>query len=135
MQGLLLDTHALIWLAEKDAKLGKKAVSHITRHYSNQSLFVSAISFWEIGMLAAKGRLKLTRSPASWRSDVLQAGIQEIPLSGDIGLLATQLDWPHADPADRMIVASALQGKHSLMTADRAILTWKHNLKRIDASL
>lgn len=135
MSGLLLDTHVLIWLAEKDARLGKKARDAIAKAHAGEALYVSAISFWEIGMLVARERLKLARPVDFWRNDVLKAGITEIPVSGDMGLFATQLSWSHRDPADRMIVASALLGHLHMVTADRMILEWKSGLKRIDAGL
>ena len=133
MSKLLLDTHALIWLAEKDARLGKKALAHITKAHAADALFVSAISFWEVGMLVAKKRILLSRPLDFWRADVIAGGIAEIPVSGDIALLATQLDWSHADPADRLVVASSMLSGAGLITADKVILRYRTTLKRWDA--
>jgi PIN domain nuclease of toxin-antitoxin system len=92
-----------------------------------------AISFWEVAMLAGRKRVVLPGSPSEWRSDLLQAGLQEIPLDGRIALLSTQLEKLHRDPADRFIVATALQYQATLVTADSKILAWKSELARQDA--
>ena len=59
-------------------------------------------------------------------------GLVEIPVDGDIGIRANRLDDFHADPADRIIVATALGG-HTLVTADSRILQWGGDLRRVDA--
>jgi PIN domain nuclease of toxin-antitoxin system len=68
-------------------------------------LAVSAITFWEVAMLISKGRITLSLPVTAWRWDLLRLGLVEIPLDGEIGLAATQLDL-HGDPADRLIVAT-----------------------------
>jgi len=84
-------------------------------------------------MLAAKGRLRLEITPAATRHKALEQGIREVPLSGAISLAAAQLAGFHGDPADRMIVATALSLGAMLVTADESILTWKGPLGRLDA--
>ena len=66
------------------------------------------------------------------RSRLLQTGITEVPLSGDIALASTQLVL-HNDPADRFIAASAISIAATLVTAHESLLEWKHPLKRQDA--
>ena len=125
MSGLLLDTHTLIWMAEDDKRLGKKARQLISQAHADGTLHVSAISFWEIGMLIAKQKISLPRPPDFWRVDILNAGVLEVGISGEMAVLSTQLDWQHQDPADRIICATAmLQGMH-VLTADQIILGWK----------
>ncbi len=94
---------------------------------------VSAISFWEVAMLHEKGRLTLLRDVASWRQALLDEGLIEIPMDGDIGCRAATLPDFHADLADRLIVATALEG-HRLVTADRRILDWPGHVSRLDAT-
>lgn len=131
---LILDTHALLWLLHDDAKLGKKAAATAQKALEHEKLAVSAISFWEIGMLAAKGRLEFELPLKEWRVEVLRLGIQEWPVTGEIGVLANELTGLHGDPADRLIAATALTYRAGLLTADRDILTWKNKmLKRLDA--
>ena len=63
----------------------------------------------------------------------LNQGIVEISVDGEIGIRANGLKNFHADPADRIIVATALYG-HRLVTADRRILDWPGDLYRLDAT-
>ena len=83
-------------------------------------------------MLHEKGRMILLRDIGSWRRELLGQGLIEIPVDGDIGIRANALPDFHADPADRIIVATALGG-HQLVTADERILSWGGNLDRLDA--
>ena len=84
-------------------------------------------------MLHDKGRLTLLRDVASWRQALLDEGLVEVPMDGEIGIRAATLPGFHADPADRLIVATALEG-HRLVTADRRILDWPGHVSRLDAT-
>jgi PIN domain nuclease of toxin-antitoxin system len=97
-------------------------------------LAVSAISFWEISLLAAKGRLELSRPPAELRAELLNTSVFEIPLTGEIAIKAVSLETLHGDPADRFIVATAIIHGATLVTADRALLRWKSRLARQNAA-
>ena len=97
-------------------------------------LVVSAISFWEAAMLAERDRISLPTSPERWRANWLRAGVIEIPIDGWIALQSCQLMNFHRDPADRFIVATALDRNLPLMTADKNILEWEGTLNRLDAS-
>ena len=83
-------------------------------------------------MLQEKGRINLLSDVGSWRMGLLEDGLTEIPVDGEIGIRANGLANFHADPADRIIVATALRG-HRLITADERILAWTGNLDRLDA--
>ena len=83
-------------------------------------------------MLLDKGRITLPTDIVSWRSTLLANFMTEIPVNGEIGIRANNLPNFHPDLADRIIVATALQG-HRLITADEAILGWNGNLDRVDA--
>jgi PIN domain nuclease of toxin-antitoxin system len=96
-------------------------------------LGVSAISFWEIAMLVAKGRIRIGQPLASWRRDWLRRGVVELPMTGAIGIDAVLLASFHADPADRWIVATARRAGAILLTADDRILAWPGRLDRQDA--
>ncbi len=89
--------------------------------------------FWEIAMLHEQQRLALLTDVKSWRQSLLEEGLSEVPTNGDVGIRAATLtDFP-GDPADSLIVATALQG-HRLVTADRRILDWPGSLNRLDAA-
>lgn len=89
------------------------------------SLFVSAISIWEVATLAAKGRLQFPIPLENWVDAALQQpGIRLLPLSPAISLESARLREFHGDPADRILVASARLEKLILVTRDRKILDW-----------
>jgi PIN domain nuclease of toxin-antitoxin system len=129
---ILLDTHALVWLDAGDERLGRRARRLIDQALAEDDLAVSAISFWEVAMLEAKGRLRLHQEPQSWRGDLLDRGLLELPVDGETGVRAARLADFHGDPADRLIVATALAG-HRLVTADERILGWPGVLLTHDA--
>jgi len=128
----LLDTHALIWLDQDDPALGSEARKRADLALQQGKLAVSAISFWETAMLVAKGRLTMTLPATAWRRDLLGLGLVEIPVDGDIGIAAAQLDL-YGDPADRLIVATAQLKGATLLTADQPLLQWDNTLVRFDA--
>ncbi len=132
---LLLDTHVLVWLDEGNFRLGKTALHTIDEALTSGQLGVATISFWEVAMLIEKHRLTMQTELADWRFELLQAGLLEIPLRGVTAIQAGQLPLFHGDPADRMIVATAIEHGATLMTADERILTWNGFHHTIDARL
>ena len=128
----IADTHALVWLWTGESHLGQNARQTIDEALRNGELAVSAMTFWEVDMLRAKGRLDFPEDVTAWRRELIGQGLMEIPVDGDIGIRANALADFHADPADRIIVATAMSG-HRLVTADERILTWTGNLDRLDA--
>ncbi len=83
-------------------------------------------------MRAQKGGLSLGQDVGAWREELVDAGIVEIAVNGVIAARAGLLPEMHGDPADRIIVATALEG-HRLITADDRILGWGGDLNRLDA--
>ena len=131
---MLLDTHAALWLRAGDAKLGPAARAEIECAWQTEEVARSAISFWEMAMLREKGRIEYPDEVSRWRLEQLGQGLIEIPMDGEIGVRANELADFHADPADRIIVATARNG-HQLVTADRRILDWSGGLRCVDAAL
>ena len=130
---MLLDTHVLLWHEHGDRRLGAKARRAIEGVVQERTAAVSSISFWEIGMRIQKGRLEFLLDLDAWRRELLGQGLIEIPVDGAIAARAGLLADMHGDPADRLIVATALQG-HQLVTADRRILNWPGKLNCMDAT-
>ncbi len=128
----LLDTHVLIWSRFEESRLGRQCRERIAWALRADKLAVSAFSFWEVALLHEKGRMALLGDVGAWRARLLDAGLQEVPVDGEIAVRASALQDFHADPADRIIVATALGG-HRLVTADRRILGWNGSLDRQDA--
>ena len=129
----LLDTHVLIWQERGDPRLGPQARLAFERALQEGAAAVSAISFWEIGMHVNKGRLDFLLDLDVWRRDLLSQGLIEIAVDGAIASRAGLLAEMHGDPADRIIVATALGG-HQLLTADSQILGWPGPLSRLSAT-
>ena len=129
---MLLDTHVFVWLDAGSDKLGKQARHAIEAAFEAGSLAVSAISFWELAMLQQRGRIALPPI-RTWREELLDMGLREIAVDGAIGLAAAELQDFHPDPADRLIVATAISQDAVLVSADARILEWRGTLARVDA--
>ena len=130
---ILLDTQVMLWLRSGNPKLGSHARLAIDEAWRSDGVAVSAISFWEVAMLKEKRRLKFPDDVGMWRQEQLAQGMVEIPVDGDIGARAAKLQDLLGDPADRIIVATALGG-HRLVTSDRRILEWSGALNRLRAT-
>lgn len=130
---ILLDTHVLVWLDEANPRLGKIATGQIDAEFRTGNIAVSAISFWEVGTLIRKGRIRLGMDLLAWRDDLLKQGVQELRVTGDIGILASGFSKFHGDPADRLVAATALQHSATLVTADQRILSSGLSVKILDA--
>lgn len=117
---LLLDTCILIWLDASPDLISENARRAIRE--SAASLFVSSFSALEIALKCRKGKLALPDPPKTWFPGVLAAhGIAEIPMNGEIALRSASLPAIHADPADRVIVATAQMQSLRLVTPDPLI--------------
>jgi len=119
---VLLDTHVLVWLMQ-----GIDRLSPAKRELIQQAADrVAAITPWEIAMLTAKGRLALPMDVGEWiYAAVHSLGIAVVPLSPEISVASNRLPGEfHADPADRMIVATARHLNALLVTEDNAILVY-----------
>ena len=130
---IVLDTHVLAWAVYDEKNLGRKARSAIEKAWADGRVAVSSISFWEMGLLQARGRIRLQVPVDQWRLELLAAGLTEIALGGEIALRALDLGTLHDDPADRFIGATALDQHAALMSGDERLLAWQHGLERIDA--
>ncbi len=117
---LLLDTH--IWVR---SQLNPERLSRrVTRAINDprNELWISPISTWEIVLLCEKGRLKLDGGPEAWIQKALTlAPLREAPLTHEIALATRSAGLPHRDPADRLLLATALILGLTLVTADRSL--------------
>lgn len=117
---MLLDTHAWLWWVSKDAKLSRAAEKQIR---AAKRIGVCAISCLEVATAAAKGRIQLDRAPLAWLQQALALDrVELLPISPAIAVQATQLGREfHGDPADRLIVATAILEAATLVTKDDRI--------------
>ena len=130
---ILLDTHVLVWLLSDDRRIGEQAREAVDLSWAKGEAAVSAITFWEVAMLQNSRRLSLLADIGAWRKSLLEEGLVEIAVDGEVGIRAGLLQDLHGDPADRLIVATALEG-HQLVTADLRLLEWPGKLSRLLAT-
>ena len=114
-------------------ELGPESRDLCDQALATGDLGVSAISFWEIAVLVEKGRLRIGLPLDVWRRELLTMGLEEVAIDGAIGIASVKLEDLHRDPADRLIIASAIHRGARLLTADRRILAWRGHLDRHDA--
>jgi len=88
----LLDTHAAIWPITESDFLGPTSRATIRSAVADGALFVSAITFWEIALLASKRRLQALRTPSQQRMTILNSGVHELPITGEIAILSVELE-------------------------------------------
>ena len=120
---ILLDTCTLLWVVGEQGQLSTPAKKIIEKNVGN--IYVSAISAFEIGTKYNKGMLSLPLPPLDWFEQALSwHGITEIAINSRIAAQSTTLPKIHTDPADRIIIATAIENHLSLLTPDQHITTY-----------
>jgi len=115
---IVLDTCALLWLEAEGDHLSENAKAAITQ--SGGKRYVSAASAFEMALKHAAGKLELPLAPDECYRRLLELhAVRELPITGEIASLAGTLPLIHRDPCDRFIIATALEHKMSIVTADR----------------
>lgn len=118
---LLLDTHIWIWVMDgRVAEIRAPVLESVSRAQREGRVCVSAISVWEVGMLQAKGRLKLALEVREWvRRALAVPGVRLVELSPEVALGSSALPGVvHGDPADRILMATARHLGATLVTRD-----------------
>lgn len=114
---MLLDTCALLWLAHDQSKISPDTLAKIE---STATVYISAISGFEIGLKCRSGKLTLPMSPADWINGVVDHhDLTILALDLEVCLIATELPAIHKDPCDRFIIATALAKGMPVVTADK----------------
>jgi PIN domain nuclease of toxin-antitoxin system len=120
---IVLDTHAWVWWVTKPDALSPEARRAVEGAVQADGIYVSSISVWELAMLVAKGRLELKLDVHDW-----VAGCESlpfftfVPVDNNIALRSINLPgYDHSDPADRIIIATAITMGNTLVTQDRRI--------------
>ena len=135
---IVLDTHALVWALAGSPRLGARAKARIDHERTTGRVGVSAITPWEIALLVAKGRLRLATDVGGWIDRALAGdGVELCPIDPAIAVDSVQLPGDfHADPADRLLIATARYCSAPLMTADAKILDYsaQGHVLSLDAS-
>jgi PIN domain nuclease of toxin-antitoxin system len=118
---IVLDTHALLWWALDPDRLSPRAAAAV-RDMEREGGFASSISVWELGVKIQRGKLDLGISIEEFSRRLDRTGaIQLLPVDTATWLKSLDLAWDHRDPADRIIVATALLRGTPLVTADDQI--------------
>ncbi len=123
---LLLDTCAVLWLAE-GASMRAEALQAVEQaRQTAQSIWIAPISIWEIGLLMARGRITSSLSPHAWVDSLLAHPLLHLaPQPPTVLIDASWLSGqPPADPADRLIIATARHFGLTIITRDRKILDY-----------
>jgi PIN domain nuclease of toxin-antitoxin system len=119
----LLDTHAAIWAAEEDPKLGQNAKRALVASAAGDVL-ISDITLLEISMLVKKGKIQIQISTPEYLRR-LQCLYPSVRITPSIAALAMDLSLPQADPFDRIIVVTARELQLTLVTRDQHIMESK----------
>lgn len=122
---ILLDTQVMLFDALEPSRLSRRARGALAQGTEAGSLACSDISLWEIAMLIARRRIDAGPSATGFIEDALQSrSIQVLSITPEIAVLAQSDEFRHADPADRIIAATAISRRAPLVSAD-------HKLRRV----
>lgn len=129
---LLLDTHALLWSIIEPDQLSPEARAAIAD--PTAQIVVSAVSFWEISIKAALGKLHLQGvAPEQLVDAAQQQGFDLLPLDPRLAASFSRLPIvpQHRDPFDRMLVWQAISLGYTLVSRDRKIAASPHRELRV----
>ena len=122
---IVLDTHIWVWWVANSNHLTPSQQKHIQNH-QDSGIGISIISCWEIAKLAEKEKLVLSCPVEDWlNTAITYPGVRLLNMTIPIIIQSTQLPGFHKDPADQIILATAMVEKCPLLTADRKILNYQ----------
>lgn len=130
---ILLDTHVLLWGLKDGHRIGPRTRRLLDDSLAEGKLAVSAVTFTEVARLHRKGVINLGTAPDLWHERQLATGLHELPVTGKIAIRGVSLmdSGFHGDPDDQTIVATAILGRHDLVTAVRAIQEWCRQTREV----
>lgn len=122
---LLLDTHILIWSLFESKKIGHKQRAALLD--SDNEIFVSVVSLWEISLKYAVKKLQLKNiTPDKLPSAIEKSGFNQLPLSAEEAASFYQLPkMGHKDPFDRLLIWQAIHNNMMFMSHDADIQTYQ----------
>jgi len=116
---IVVDTQAWYWWVIEDSRLSKRARTAIE---TADVVGVSIASCIELARVVARKRIVLNRNPVLWMRTALEhPKCRLLDITIELAYEAAILDWPHRDPADRMIVATALAHDARVISKDHRI--------------
>jgi PIN domain nuclease of toxin-antitoxin system len=126
---LLLDTHLLLWAVGVSRRLSPAARNLIED--SNNELWFSSASLWEIAIKSATRREDFQVDPRLVRRTLLNNGYIELPVTGEHALAVADLPPLHKDPFDRMLIAQSIVEGITLLTADPTVARYPAPIQRM----
>ncbi len=126
MNGLLLDTHIVLWWLADNPRLPEEVRVRIAD--PDSLIFVSAASIWEIGIKRAIGKLE---APAELVAVIHEEGFLGMPVELLHAETASLLPPHHRDPFDRMLIAQSMLEQMTVVTADRRFESYGIELMRV----
>lgn len=118
--GILLDTHAFLWMLDGDSRLSDTAID--TCKNRDNALYLSAASLWEIGIKTSLHKLELAPGwPEVIREEIRLNAIQWLPIELTHCTALQDLPFHHRDPFDRMLVAQATVEDLTLLSRDKQL--------------
>ncbi|HEU0192386.1 MAG TPA: type II toxin-antitoxin system VapC family toxin [Mycobacterium sp.] len=116
MNGLLLDTHVVLWLLDDSPRLGARARDRVQR---DGVVYISAASTWELAIKAAIGKISL---PDDLDGAIDRSGLRDLAVTRRHTLASDIAALPQKDPFDALLVAQATVERLTLLTADAMLL-------------
>jgi PIN domain nuclease of toxin-antitoxin system len=126
---LLLDTHILLWSADRPEELSKEAASLLAN--PENDLFFSATNIWEISIKNFLRRKDFPVDPGSFRRNLLANGYIELPITSDHCIAIQSLPPLHKDPFDRLLIAQATVEGITLLTSDRRVAKYPGPIRKV----
>jgi PIN domain nuclease of toxin-antitoxin system len=125
---ILLDTHTWVWFLSNPELLSDRGAKMIDDAVKDRSIIISSISVWEVALLVEKQRLLLTMDLDDWIAKAQALPFCTfVPIDNHIAMQSVRLPLPlHNDPADRMIIATAMELDATIVTKDEKILDYPH---------
>ena len=130
---LLLDTNVLLKLVDDSPEISESFKGEVELALGVGDVTVSTVTFLETTRLHHHERIDLGCHPAVWRRQRLQSGLREIPMDGEVAVESVLLmnSGFHRDPADQLIVATAMLGGMTLATMDSKIIDWANQTRLV----
>ena len=123
MSSYLLDTHTAIWFLNGDEKISQTA-KRVILNPSNRK-FISIVSVWEISIKISIGKLEFNDKATGFIQLAESNDITIIPIQVDHLTTLETLPMIHRDPFDRLLIATALCEKMTIITADENITKYQ----------
>jgi len=119
----LLDTHTVLWFFDDSGRLSKKAIDAILDAESKK--YVSIVSAWEMAIKINLGKLKFDGGVTNFFSKIAENGFELFSVTEEHIKQVESLPFLHRDPFDRLLIASAISEKMTMITGDTNIHQYK----------